>query len=80
MFTLTLIDPKPEMYQAWLEAFAAHPEVNKACGYFQDVPAFDCMVSAANSFGLMDGGVDLAITNFFGTQLEQRVQQHIIDH
>ena len=27
------------------------------------------MVSAANSFGLMDGGVDLAITRFFGVPL-----------
>lgn len=37
------------------------------------------MVSAANSFGLMDGGVDLAIADFFGAQLVQRVQAHILD-
>ncbi len=36
------------------------------------------MVSAANSFGLMDGGVDLAITNFFGVELMDRVQQTIV--
>ena len=36
------------------------------------------MVSAANSFGLMDGGVDAAITAFFGTQLQTRVQNHIL--
>jgi O-acetyl-ADP-ribose deacetylase (regulator of RNase III) len=36
------------------------------------------MVSAANSFGLMDGGVDLAITRFFGVQLMERVQAHIL--
>ena len=36
------------------------------------------MVSAANSFGLMDGGVDLAITNFFGVDLMDRVQAHIL--
>jgi O-acetyl-ADP-ribose deacetylase (regulator of RNase III) len=36
------------------------------------------MVSAANSFGLMDGGVDLAITNFFGPALQARVQQVIL--
>ncbi|KNC89150.1 macro domain-containing protein, partial [Trabulsiella odontotermitis] len=28
--------------------------------------------------GLMDGGVDAAITAFFGTQLQARVQQHIL--
>lgn len=36
------------------------------------------MVSAANSFGLMDGGIDAAITDFFGKQLPVRVQARII--
>lgn len=36
------------------------------------------MVSAANSFGLMDGGVDGAITRFFGDQLQKRVQREIL--
>ncbi|EHM9141934.1 macro domain-containing protein, partial [Salmonella enterica] len=45
---------------------------------FETIPEFDCMVSAANSFGLMDGGVDAAITTYFGTQLQERVQQHIL--
>ncbi|EBR8491967.1 phage tail protein, partial [Salmonella enterica subsp. enterica serovar Hull] len=36
------------------------------------------MVSAANSFGLMDGGVDAAITAYLGPQLQERVQQNII--
>lgn len=39
-----------------------------------------CIVSPANAFGLMDGGYDLAITHYFGNQLQKRVQQHIIDH
>lgn len=37
------------------------------------------MVSAANSFGLMDGGVDLAIINYFGIELMDKVQAHIIE-
>lgn len=40
---------------------------------------YDCIVSPANSFGLMDGGFDLAITNKFGTQLMKRVQGKIIE-
>ena len=39
-----------------------------------------CIVSPANAFGLMDGGYDLAITHYFGDQLQKRVQQHIIEH
>ena len=40
----------------------------------------DCVVSPANSFGLMDGGYDLAITECFGEQLQNRVQQYIVDN
>ena len=40
----------------------------------------DCVVSPANSFGLMDGGFDLAITEYFGEQLQNRVQQYIVDN
>src|SRR5438067_7389940 len=39
---------------------------------FERLPEFDCMVSAANSFGLMDGGVDAAIVRFFGRSKEDR--------
>ena len=38
----------------------------------------ECIVSPANSFGLMDGGYDLAITEWFGDQLQERVQKYII--
>lgn len=37
-----------------------------------------CVVSPANSFGLMDGGYDLALTNWYGIQLQERVQEYII--
>ena len=39
-----------------------------------------CVVSPANSFGLMDGGYDLELTNWYGSQLQERVQQYIIDN
>ena len=40
----------------------------------------ECIVSPANAFGLMDGGYDLAITQWFGPELQKRVQQYIIDN
>lgn len=46
---------------------------------FLDTYAVECVVSPANSFGLMDGGYDMAITEYFGEQLQKRVQQYIID-
>ena len=38
------------------------------------------MVSAANSYGRMDGGIDRHITDYFGQQLMDRVQAYIIEH
>ena len=76
---LILVDINRGMCEAWEAAFDDLTDVTIAHGRFESLPRFDCMVSAANSFGLMDGGVDLAITRFFGTQLMQRVQQRIID-
>ena len=40
----------------------------------------ECVVSPANAFGLMDGGYDGAISQWFGNQLQKRVQQYIIDN
>ena len=48
--------------------------------HFMETHAVQCVVSPANAFGLMDGGYDLAITEWFGDQLQQRVQQYILDH
>jgi len=78
MQKLLLTDPNAALCDAWAVAFADYPEVGIVHGRFEQIPAFDCMVSAANSFGLMDGGVDLAITNFFGSALQARVQQVIL--
>lgn len=38
----------------------------------------DCVVSPANSYGLMDGAYDLAITTYFGKELMEVVQKEII--
>lgn len=34
-----------------------------------------CVVSPANSFGLMDGGYDLALINWYGEQLKETPQK-----
>jgi O-acetyl-ADP-ribose deacetylase (regulator of RNase III) len=75
---LILVDPNEALCREWRHAFEKSPGVSVVCGRFEELPEFDCMVSAANSFGLMDGGVDLAITRFFGVQLMERVQTRIV--
>ena len=39
----------------------------------------DAMVSPANSFGFMDGGLDYALSERFGWDLEKRLQKIIKD-
>jgi O-acetyl-ADP-ribose deacetylase (regulator of RNase III) len=75
---LILVDPKITLCSAWKEYFGDMPDYEVRQGYFEQVADYDCMVSAANSFGLMDGGVDLAIIRFFGYELEARVQKRIL--
>lgn len=76
---LVLVDPQQALCDAFRERFKSLPNVEIVAGKFEQLPVYDCMVSAANSFGLMDGGVDAAITRFFGYELQERVQNRILD-
>jgi O-acetyl-ADP-ribose deacetylase (regulator of RNase III) len=78
-FKLILVDLQEDLVEALRKAFAGLPNVEFHVGRFERLREFDCMVSAANSFGLMDGGVDAAITRYFGNSLMRRVQQHVIE-
>ncbi|HCJ9714488.1 TPA: macro domain-containing protein [Escherichia coli] len=78
MIKLILSAPVYEMADAFKRVFGNADNVDVAEKPFETIREFDCMVSAANSFGLMDGGVDAAITAFFGTQLQTRIQNHIL--
>jgi O-acetyl-ADP-ribose deacetylase (regulator of RNase III) len=75
---LILVTPNRDLAAAFQHHFAAFPDVEIVNNYFEWLPEFDCLVSPANSFGMMDGGIDAAITRFFGLDLERRVQQRIL--
>ena len=68
-----LRDINTEVVQAWRRAFADIDMVQVSAGNIFDVPA-DAIVSPANSFGFMDGGIDLAYSLRFGWQLQARLQ------
>lgn len=76
-FKLILCDTNAPLANEWKRAFADHPEVEIRCSGFESVD-FDCIVSPANSFGLMDGGIDGAITDYFGKQMMDRVQSYVL--
>lgn len=79
MFKLILIAPDYSLYKAFQDSFSYLPRVEIVNDRFENLEEYDCLVSPANSFGMMDGGMDAAITKFFGRSLEEKVQQHILD-
>ena len=64
------------MVFAWRAAFADLPSVECRVGNILNFTA-DAIVSPSNSFGYMDGGIDLAYRDFFGPEIEARLQRHI---
>ena len=72
-----LLDINKEMTDAWNKYFDL-PNVeivNEDFATFMNKhPNIEAVVSPANSFGLMDGGYDKAITDYFGKQLMKDVQ------
>lgn len=75
---LILVDPDPRLVVEWRERFDGLPAVEVVEGCFEELPEYDCMVTAGNSFGIMDGGIDLAVTRYFGVPLMRRVQSRIL--
>lgn len=74
--TLHLVALAEDLVAAWKAAFGTRPDVRIHCANIVDV-AEDTVVSPANSYGDMGGGVDLVYRNFFGRSIENSVQAAI---
>ena len=75
---LILVAPNSQLFAAFQQHFSYLPNIEIVNDYFEWLPEFDCLVSPANSFGMMDGGMDAAIIRFFGHSLMTKVQQYIL--
>src|SRR5262249_32572586 len=73
---ILLIDNSVQLVRAWNEVFRDVEIVEASASDYFDHPA-DAMVSPANSFGIMDGGLDLAIREQLGVEVERRVRKVI---
>lgn len=74
---ISLIDSQPLLTQTWRTAFTVFPEIEVLVGdYFQQ--SSDALVSPANSFGIMDGGLDLAIRDTLGYGVQAKLQEVIV--
>ncbi|MBO7448743.1 MAG: macro domain-containing protein [Clostridiales bacterium] len=78
-----LIDNNINTVNAWSQYFSDNPDFTIFHGgfdFFMQTHKVDCIVSPTNSYGLMDGGYDLAITEWFGRDLMSHVQSYILEH
>jgi len=71
-----LIDKNPKMITAWRAFFSEEQDVKILQGDLTNVSG-DAIVSPANSFGFMDGGVDYAISERLGWGLQEKLQAQI---
>jgi O-acetyl-ADP-ribose deacetylase (regulator of RNase III) len=65
-----------KLLDAWTEVFGQEEHVRIVEGDITKVSC-DAMVSPANSFGFMDGGLDYTLSERFGWDLEKQLQQRI---
>lgn len=63
----------PQLTNAWRTHCGAFDEVTIHEGSILDVSC-DAVVSPANSFGFMDGGLDLTYSRHFGWHVQERLQ------
>lgn len=75
---ITLRDVKTDLISVWEEYFRDIPNVEIEHGDIFRTPA-DAIVSPANSFGFMDGGIDLAYSNRLGWQVSFQLQDIIFE-
>lgn len=64
-----LIDSNPKVVESWEKVFQNQVEIYEASIF--DYQA-DAIVSPANSFGFMNGGIDFAISKNLGWHIEKK--------
>jgi O-acetyl-ADP-ribose deacetylase (regulator of RNase III) len=71
-----LRDMDVDVVGAWRSHFKGIDNIHISQGEIFGVEA-DAIVSPANSFGYMDGGIDLLYVQRFGWELQDRLQSHL---
>lgn len=74
---IILASPDRSLLDAWQKHCANISEVSFHHGSVLDV-ACDALVSPANSFGFMDGGIDAQYTDYFGSTVQDALRLRIL--
>jgi O-acetyl-ADP-ribose deacetylase (regulator of RNase III) len=75
---LTLFDLRGDLRRAWEDEFRDFEDVVARTADLSELEPHDCLVSPANSFGIMDGGIDLAISSLI-PGLQERVSARVYE-
>ena len=75
---IILCDSYLPLVESWQAYFPGLPDVSVTCDNLFGLEA-DALVSPANSFGRMDGGLDAQIVEYLGEDVETEVQAMIRD-
>src|SRR5436190_3100647 len=67
---------EPDLAAAWERHCGDLPDVSIYCGSILDL-SVDAVVSPANSFGFMDGGIDHLYSHHFGWKVQDQLQELI---
>jgi O-acetyl-ADP-ribose deacetylase (regulator of RNase III) len=65
------------MADGWTKWFADFKEVTVVHGDILKIEGSEALVSPANSFGIMNGGIDLAYSLYLGWQVSKKLQEKI---
>ncbi len=76
---LILCAVKSSLADAWTQFCGDLDFVTVHRGSILDVEC-DAVVSPANSFGFMDGGIDFIYMDYFGNDIQLKVRRQIFDH
>lgn len=76
---LVIANPNREFCEIAAWRFRDYEMVEVFQGKFEEVNHFDCVVTAGNSFGLMDAGMDLAVVKYFGIEIQEKIQAVVLE-
>ncbi|MEM9939537.1 MAG: macro domain-containing protein [Pseudomonadota bacterium] len=76
---IILASPRKELLEVWGKHCGSFPQVEIVEGSVFDVKC-DALVSPANSFGIMDGGIDAQFTAYFGEKVQDQLRLKILTH
>ena len=75
---ITLFDHDPEICAAWREVLGDLPGVTITQCELRDLPPQTYLATAGNSYGIMTGGIDLAVRDLYGIEVQDAIQNHIL--